>query len=160
NCRYRKLCATLQMTAKSAADLGREAESHGLALLPVTSITLKSGRAISLGDSRDAAKTALGGFASTVPVSSGESYYRLGDPESGVQLVASQLVLVIRLTSPKGPPLPLRARGSDRPVIQLSIGMAKEEAEKVLQKQRADSHSLDDPSVVYRYYPDLGIGVR
>jgi hypothetical protein len=114
--------------------------------------------ALVLGESMADVEKALG-KGTPVPVAGGKLLFRLRYPDRGLDLLATDQLLAICLNGPGAPQLSVQLSGPGSPTKHLSVGMAEKDLEDVLDGVGWDYQPLDDPAIVYRFYPSLGLAV-
>lgn len=152
--RYTGLCKEQGKAPKPKKELTLDSGSR---FRQVAALKLASGMVLTLSEPINASVRNLG---EKIPVASRTKLTRLCYPQHGVEVLATDTILAICLKGPKAPPLPLQGQGSAAPTVQLTIGMTKADLEKLLEGQDYDFRQLDDPSLTYRFYGALGLGVR
>jgi tetratricopeptide (TPR) repeat protein len=82
--------------------------------------------------------------------------------DQGIDLLAKDKVLAIFLTNKNAPPVVLRQIGVTGEGKELKVGMPEEAAKSLLKDQRCDrsQRAIADASVMYHFYPQLGLAVR
>ncbi len=120
---------------------------------PLTSVEVKPGTLVTLADlvekvPKEARKVPVAGPANLAA-------YHL----PGVDILATDKVMGIRLSGAEAPPLSLRESGLGSRESALRVGMTKQDLEKALADQTYDFRQLDSPEVNYRFYRNLGLAV-
>jgi len=154
--RYAKLCRELLLEAKSEKELKDQIQTD---LRPLTAVQLRSGTQVTLSEPMGEVTDRLGG-GQAVPVVPGTNLRRLSYPDQGIDLLVTDRVLAIRLRGPGAPTLPLRSTGLGTTATELRVGMAKRELDQLLKDLDYSFAGLDDPEVLYRFYPKLGLAVQ
>jgi hypothetical protein len=124
-----------------------------------TTLTLElpDGERITLAEPTEKVLTRLGRARATPVVGVLKRYHF---EQYGFDVLATDEVLAIILTSPKGPSLPLRLRGpGGRPVVELKPGMSRKE---VLARigDTMSVRKLVTAGPDYNYYRHLGVAIR
>lgn len=120
---------------------------------PLTSVEVRPGVLVTLADPADRVPRE----ASKVPVAGPSNLTDYHLP--GVDVLATDKVMGIRLSGSEAPRLSLRESGLGSKESWLQVGMSKADLEKVLANQTYDFRQLDSPEVNYRFYRDLGLAV-
>lgn len=120
---------------------------------PLTSVEVRPGLLVTLADPVER----LPKEARKVPVAGPANLAAYHLP--GVDMLASDKVMGIRLSGAEAPSLSLKESGLGSKDAALSIGMSKADLEKTLANQTYDFRQLDSPEVNYRFYRDLGLAV-
>lgn len=158
--RYTKLAKELEWTVKSRQVL--QAKADPTLLRVVASVKLGK-ETVTLSEPVENAVQRLGKSAGVpLPLFPGSTIVRWRFAERGLDLLARDRVLAIFLTDPKAPPVILQGSGVGANKRELRIGMSQKQALDMLQDQRAqaEQQAIADPKVRFRFYPELGIGVR
>jgi Zn-dependent protease with chaperone function len=159
---YQKLCAASDVRPKTQDALSQSANRLNRL---VTGVTLPDGTTITLnaasGDTLSALDAALG-KAYEREIVKKSNIRRLTYSRAGVELLAANQIVAIRLTGPKAPPVVIRASGPGGAAAEVRPGMTLAELEGVLggDAGKWDQRSGTSAQVVYRFYTRLGFGVR
>lgn len=154
---YQGLCKAFNLTAKTQTQL-RKSQAG---LRPITSLTLDNGKVLMLSESIEDVKTALG-TAEEIPVMAGiSSLKRLRYAQFGIELITDdRQVLAIALASEHAPSVELRRNGLGAKVLTLTLGISRDDVEKILGSEDFDYRPTTDPDVNYRFYRNLGLAIR
>ncbi|MEW6279090.1 MAG: M48 family metalloprotease [Candidatus Eremiobacterota bacterium] len=142
--------------AQNRAPRDLSARGSATAYRPVTSVQV-DGRLITLADPVD--KLRKLGDVPAVPVPGGGGLTQLSYPHHGVDLLATDKLVGIRLKGPSAPALSLKEAGLGGQGAALKVGMSKQDLEQTLANQDYDFRQLDNPEVNYRFYRHLGLAV-
>jgi hypothetical protein len=125
----------------------------------VAAVDLGGGKSLRLGESFHDAKSRIGQGqpVGSVPETSA---LRTHDPQYGLDVVASDVIIAIILNAKGAPELQLREVGTSSEKTSIRYGMTTDELEKVLADQSYRYEGLLDSWVPYRFYPGIGIAVR
>ncbi len=145
---YNTLCKAQKVPAKTF-----QAGTAVTRFRPLTSVEVQPGKLVTLADPVDH----LPSEAKRVPVAGPANLAAYHLP--GVDMLATDKVMGIRLSGPEAPKLSLKESGLGSKASDLTIGMAKADLEKTLANQTYDFRQLDSPEVNYRFYRDLGLAV-
>jgi hypothetical protein len=128
---------------------------------PVLGVAIGDGKAIHVNDPVNPVLEQIGEGRKTEIVRRTNIHRRKYDDE-GLELVCTDRVIAIRLRSTKSPPLMLQASGPGGVAREIRVGMAFDELEKLLAGDATgwDTRYGTQTSVVYRYFYNLGFGVR
>jgi tetratricopeptide (TPR) repeat protein len=158
--RYEKLAELLGQMPRSKEELARR---HGPACLRVVTSVNVGKNAIALSGPTSEALDALGKESGVaIPLVPDIKLVRWHFAGAGLDLLAKDKILAIFLKTPKAPPVILQSVGVSAKPRELRVGMSETAAKAVLKDQRADStpRPIDDPTVRYQFYPELGVAVR
>lgn len=154
--RYVSLCQAAGVRAKPAEEFRK---GRAEAIRTVAGIEVVPGATVNLGDPIADATKQLG-KAARIPAVSGTNLVLFRYDARGVDLLAGDRVLAIVVRGPNAPKVPLRAQGiGGATTADLHIGMSVEELTRIA-GEFYDMKRLTSDDVYYRYYRDLGIGVR
>jgi tetratricopeptide (TPR) repeat protein len=153
---YAKLCKDLDIKAKEKTQLVSPTQAL---LRLVTSVKLKHDVTVTLNEPLADVMTHLG-EGRPIPIVRGTKLVRLAYPDHGIELLAADRVLAIRLRGPKAPEVGLQGVGLGGGSKTLRLGMTQEELAGVLKEQPFELRQLDKPDLEYRFYPQLGLAVR
>lgn len=159
---YQKRCADSGVEPKPADALSLSANRLNRL---VTGVTLPDGTTITLnaasGDTLSALDQSLGKAIEREIVKK-SNIRRLTYSKAGVELLAANQIVAIRLMGPKAPPVVIRASGPGGAAAEVRPGMTLAELEGVLggDAGKWDQRSGTSAQVVYRFYSRLGFGVR
>jgi tetratricopeptide (TPR) repeat protein len=153
--RYARLSRELGAQPRPEAEFrrGREAEHR-----PTIGVEVRPGVELSLGDVV-AELTKHLGRVRPVPAITGTNLVLLRYPDLGLELLANDRVLAIVLRGAGAPAVPIRTRGLGAEAKTLRVGMSEDEVIAIA-GEFYDMKSLTGAEIYYRYYRDLGIGVR
>ncbi len=151
---YAALCTKLGRDAKKKDDLGDETAARRRL---VTSVRLASGATLVVSEPLADAVQRLG---EKVPVVSRTKLARWKCPQQGVDVLATDRILAIHLVGDKAPPVLLREAGVGGKATELRLNMPEDDLDRILADEPCDNRPLDDPKVLYRFYPRLGIALR
>ncbi len=152
--RYVDLCKKLGQEVKTKEELTDPPVTRRRL---VSSIQLSSGVTLALSEPLTEAAERLG---EKLPVVSRTKLARLRYPQHGIEVLATDRILAIHLRGDKAPPLSLRGEGLGTKAEELRLNMGEEKLNQILQDEGYDNRPLDDPKVIYRFYPRLGLAVR
>ena len=155
---YAKLCTQAGVDAKVENDLKVAANTQ---YRLVTGVALPDGATLTLNDPMPALEQTLGQGRSQDVVKTAH-IRRLQYPALGLDLLAANRLVAIRLRGPKAPPLVIRASGPGGASHEVRPGMTVAELDALL---GGDANTWDEryganTQIVYRFYPRLGFGVR
>jgi hypothetical protein len=155
---YTKLCEDAGIEPK-AADALRVAANTQYRL--VTGIALPGGGTITLNDPLPQLERSLGKGREQKIVKN-SNVRRLQYPKLGLDLLAANRVVAIRLRGPKAPPLVIRASGPGGEAHEIRPGMTVAELDALLggDADKWDERYGATQQVIYRFYSRLGFGVR
>ena len=94
------------------------------------------------------------------PVAARTKLKRVRFAKHGIEVLATDTILAICLTTAKAPAIPVQPVGGGPAVGELKVCMDDEKCAKILADEAFDFRNLDDPGVSYRFYSRLGLGVR
>lgn len=152
--RYAALCKQTKRKARTRDDLAEIAPAR---LRLVASVKLESGVLLTLAEPlKDAAARA----GEKVPAAARTKLVRHRFTQHGVEVLATDTILAICLTSAKAPPIPLTPAGGGAVAGELRVGMDDAKCVELLAEEPFDFRRLDDPKTTYRFYPRIGLGVR
>ena len=128
---------------------------------PVTSLTLANGKTVSLNDKVEDVTSDIGAGIE-LPVITNTNVHRRKYEDQGLEVLFSDRVLAIRLRGRNAVPLTLQSSGIGQRGSQIRVGMNLKELETTLGGDALtwDTRSGSSRSVIYRFYPTLGIGAR
>jgi hypothetical protein len=155
---YAKLCRDAGVAAKAEDDL-RVAANTQYRL--VTGVVLPDGATLTLNDPLAQLEAALGkGREQTIV--KGRKVRRLQYPKLGLDLLAADQLVAIRLRGPQAPPVVIRASGAGEVTHEIRPGMTVAQLDEILGGDAAnwDERYGATPQIVYRFYSRLGFGVR
>jgi hypothetical protein len=152
--RYVELSKKLGVEPKKAKQFNKVfLDSHRL----VSSVKLASGVTLALSEPISEAATRLG---EKVPVFSRARLSRIRYPNHGIEVLATDTILAIHLLGDKAPAIPLRATGLGGKTQELRLNMTEKAFAEIIGIEPGETRPLDDPKVMYRFYPFLGLAVR
>ncbi len=151
---YASVCKKLSQSPKKKEDLSTPAATRRRL---VTSVRLASGATLVVSEPLADAVQRLG---ERVPVVSRTKLARWHCPQQGVEVLATDRILSIHLVGDKAPPVLLREAGPGGKTSELRLNMPEAELNRILGDEVSDNRALDDPNVLYRFYPRLGIALR
>ena len=152
--RYTELSKKLGVEPKKAKDFSKPSWiPHRL----VTSVTLASGATLTLSEPITEAAARLGEKS---PVFSRSKLSRIRYPGQGIEVLATDSILAIHLVGEKAPAIPLHERGLGAKTQQVRLNMPEKEFLEIVGAEPFDVRPLDDPKILYRFYPYLGLAVR
>lgn len=152
---YQKLCEELRVPDKSPQQLAARTRA-GYRL--ITSIGIGEGALVieqPLAEVRQ-----LLGEGEAVPVVPNTSLIRWRYPSRGVDVLATERVLAICLYGSHAPAVPLRETGLGGKTFALRPEMAEQDFSSLLKDQNFRTQKLDQPDVLYRFYPEVGLACR
>jgi tetratricopeptide (TPR) repeat protein len=157
--RYGKLAKETNTATKPKEELAQRKVPTALRL--VVSVTLGS-EALTLSEPTKNAVARLGSDVVEQPLYPDSKIIRCRSAERGIDVLAKERVLAIFLVSDRAPPVLLRAQGQATKGRELRVGMGEKEAEELLKDQRAEKgkQAIADAKVDFRFYPELGLGIR
>jgi len=153
--RYANLCKQSRTTPKPESALLPEMQTR---FRPVAALDLNKSQ-IMLGESLEEAKHQLGTASSSIPVIHGTNLVRLEYSDQGITVIGTDEVLAIVLSGAKAPVLNVREVGLGTKSIELKVGMANVDLERLLRDSDYDFRQLVDSNLNYRFYSDIGIAV-
>jgi adhesin HecA-like repeat protein len=153
--RYAILCKTSGTTPKTEGALLSQTTVR---FRPVATLDLSRGQ-IALGQSLAEANGQLGAPSSSTPVVRGTNVVSLDYPNQGIKVIGTDEVLAIILCGDKASALKVREMGLGTKSIELKVGMASADLDRLLGDSDYDFRQLVDPELNYRFYSDLGIAV-
>lgn len=155
--RYVKLCESSGVEPKSKEDLAKPRNDR---FRVVTGITLADGQQVVLNEKIAEVIAALGDGVELVVVRNTKVHRRRYD-ELGIDLLATDYVLAIRLIGENAPAIDLRAEGLAGESRQVRIGMTAAELAETLggEAEYFDKRFGMNAAMTYRFFPRLGIGV-
>jgi predicted Zn-dependent protease len=154
--RYLKLCKDLDVKPKE----NPQPASLKLSMFRlVTSVKLTPELTVALSEPITAVSARLG-EGRRIPIVRGTKLVRVNYPDHGIELLAADRVLAIRLRGEKAPALPIQGRGVAGGAQTLRLGMSQEELDRILKDQPHEQRQLDQADIEYRYYPQLGLATR
>ena len=74
-------------------------------------------------------------------------------------MLATQQVIAVFLRGANAPGLQIKRAGTGSPVSPLRIGITEHEVIGILGENR-EIAPLDNPEVIYNFYPEVGVAVR
>jgi hypothetical protein len=154
--RYAKLCKALAVKAKEKSQF---ASSRPGMLRLVTSVKVKADTTITLSEPLTDVIARLG-QGQNIPIVRGTKLVRVGYPGHGIEVLAADRVLAIRLRGPKAPEVPIQGSGLSGGMQSLRPGMSQEVLDRILKDQPYEERELDKPNVPYRFYPQVGLAAR
>ena len=155
---YAKLCKDQGVEAKTQDELRKSANTQ---YRLVTGITLPGGATITLNDSLEALQQSLG-EGREQEVVKGSNIRRLQYTEQGIEVLAANRIVALRLRGPAAPPVVIRASGPGGETHEVRPGMTLADLDSILggDATRWDQRYGANTQVVYRFYTRLGFGVR
>ena len=86
---------------------------------------------------------------------------RVSYADRGLELIGTDRVMAILIKGPAAPPVPVQVAGLDGEKRQLRVGMTRTEIERALgNPDDITEREFLTPKIFYRYYTDLGVGIR
>jgi hypothetical protein len=152
--RYAALCKELGRKPRDRDNLVALAPSR---LRLVSAVKVGDGVTLALTQPLQAAAAKLG---QETPVAARTKLKRVRFAKHGIEVLATDTILAICLTTAKAPAIPVQPVGGGPAVGELKVGMDDEKCAKILADEAFDFRNLDDPGVSYRFYSRLGLGVR
>jgi tetratricopeptide (TPR) repeat protein len=153
--RYVKLCKEAGVPAKEKRTL---LQASAYLLRPPVGLDLPGGQKITLGEALDDVLKRLGPGKETEVV--GQGLKRLRFEKQAVEILATDQVLAILLSSPQSPALPMRARGVGGQVqFELKVGLPRKTVHAKM-GQNLHSRKLLEAGPEYSYYRQLGVAIR
>jgi tetratricopeptide (TPR) repeat protein len=157
--RYVRLAAELGRKPKAQAALKQGAGRS--AFRPLTQLRLSDGKTIALAQSAAKIVASLGTRKSAaVPIFKHAKIKRYSSVSPGVDVLADDNVLAVFLVDPSAPPVIVQKAGIGAAVQEVRVGMAESELAQILAKAVSESRYVDNSSVAYTFYPELGLAVR
>jgi hypothetical protein len=156
---YVKLAKETDYKAKPRADLAKRRGPSQMRLLVSVPVGAES---ITLAEPAREAVARLGKDVVEQPLFPGSKIARWRSSERGIDVLAKDKVLAIFLTSAKAPPVTIRAGGVASKGRELRVGMTEKDAEEILKGQHAEKGKqvVADAKIDFRFFPELGLGVR
>jgi hypothetical protein len=154
--KYVAVCKELGTPAKSKDDLSSKRQGHWRR---VVGVTLDDKRVVNLSMTPEAVVELLGKPDSTVNLIKGTKLQRLNYDALGLSLLTYDELLAIMLHEETAPKLEIHGAGLASAAETVSVGMPREEFEKQFGADRPFG-TIDDPAAPFRFYQDLGLGVR
>ena len=143
-----------------AADAFMKESAAKQTLRPVVSVDFGRGLRVTLSDPVADVQKKLGAVDPFGAVE-GTTLVRLFYPEHGLELLATRRVLAIFLRGDKAPALSVRMRGAGAAGSYLKVGMNEKVVKNLFGSLPPWSDlALSDLSVRYRFYKEVGVGVR
>jgi hypothetical protein len=159
---YRQLCEDQGVTVKAKEELVVDANKrHRL----VSGVSLPGGEQIVLRASTSETLPSLDaalGAGSSRDIVKKSNIRRVTYAKAGIELLCANEIVAIRLRGPKAPPVTLRETGPGGQASEIRTGMTVAELDAALGGEATtwDSRYGTNTQIVYRYYDNLGIGVR
>lgn len=153
--RYAKAMAAAGRTPVPEATLRKRT---GPAFRPVAAVSLAGGLVVTLAEPASAVRSRLG-KATETPVVAGQNVNWLAYPERGITVLAATEVLAVSLSGDKAPPLSLRPTTLGSPPVTVRVGMTADELIAVIGDDY-EMKRLQEDAPAFRYYRQLGLGVR
>lgn len=153
--RYAKAMTVAGKTPTPAATLRKRAAPT---FRPIAAIPLAGGDLITLSEPTNGLRTRLGRGVET-PAVAGSDVKWLAYTERGVTVLASAEVLAVSISGDKAPPLSLRPTALGSPPVSIHVGMTFDEISAVIGDD-FEMKRLQEGAPSYRYYRQLGLGVR
>lgn len=155
---YEKLCAKQSVQPKARDEL---AAARNTRFRPVSGVTLADGKIVSLNEPVTEFVEALG-EGQKQSVVEGTVIHRRRYPNFGLDLHCTHKVLAIRLQGKKAPPLVLKASGPSQQSYEIRPGMSVAALDEILggDANKWDRRYGTSGSIIYRFYYNLGFGVR
>jgi predicted Ser/Thr protein kinase len=154
---------------KLAGELGRKPKGHaalkprggGAAFRPVAQLSLSDGKTITLAQPAAAIIERLGPRkASAVPIFKHAKIKRYASVSPGVDVLADDNVLAVFLVDSSAPPVIVQKTGIGAAKREVRVGMAESELAQILATAVSESRYVDNSSIAYTFYPELGLAVR
>jgi hypothetical protein len=152
--RYTGLCKELKRKPRERDSLVALAPTR---LRLVTAVKIEDGAVLALTQPLQAAAAKLG---EETPAAARTKLRRIRFARHGIEVLATDTILAICLTTDKAPAIPVHAVGGGPAVGELKVGMDDKKCADLLADEPFDLRNLDDASVKYRFYSRLGLGVR
>lgn len=153
--RYVRLCTSAGIQPKSDQQFR---QNRAASIRVIAGVEVEPGTTIGLGEPVAEVTKRLG-KATRIPAVAGTNLVVLSYGAMGLDILANDQVLAIVLRGPNAPAIPLRSQGLGGTSQMLRIGMPVAEFEQIA-GEYYDMKRLTSDDVYYRYYRDLGIGVR
>jgi len=153
--RYVRLCKAAGIQPKSEEQFRK---GRAASIRVIAGVEVKPGVTVNLGEPVADATKRLG-KAARVPAVAGTNLVLLSYGALGVDILANDRVLAIVLRGTNAPAVPLRTQGLGGTTASLRVGMTEAELAQTA-GEFYDMKRLTSDDVYYRYYRDLGIGVR
>ena len=126
----------------------------------VLTLTLPDDKTIAVSDLLSDVQKLLGPGSETQVIRR-TNVVRVWYADRGLQLIATDRVLAICVGGSAAPPVTVEGTGLDGAKHLVRVGMTLAEFEKLLGKpSNLDEREFLAPREMYRYYPDIGIGVK
>ena len=152
--RYTALCKA-RGTAPQAESALRSAA--GSRMRPLNSLEIIPGKPLTIADPLRKVVAMLGESA-PIPLVPDTNLVQMNYPARGVSVIATNVVLALRLSGPNAPALAVRGVGLGAETTSLQIGMTKDQLESAV-KENYEFTQIVDPEVNYRFYRSLGLAV-
>lgn len=153
--RYERASTAAGKTPTAAATLRRRTAP---AFRPVAGVTLAGGLAVTLSEPIAGVRTRLGRAVET-PAVAGSNVLWIAYLDRGITVLAGSEVLAVSISGVKAPPLTLRPTTLGAPPVVIKVGMLFEQVSAVIGED-FEMKRLQDDAPAYRYYRQLGLGVR
>ena len=152
--RYTALCK-----ARGAAPQAESAlrSAAGSRMRPLNSLEIIPGRPLTIADPLRKVVAMLGESA-PIPLVPDTNLVQMNYPARGVSVIATNVVLALRLSGPNAPVLTVRGVGLGAETTSLQVGMTKSQLESAV-KEDYEFTQIVDPEVSYRFYRSLGLAV-
>ena len=152
--RYAALCKAHGITPKEQASLRTDSAAR---LRPLNSLEIIPGKPLTISDPLRRVTAALG-EATPIPLVSDTNLVQMDYPQYGVNVIATNIVLALRLSGPSAPPLTVRGVGIGAAGTSLRVGMTKAQLDAAV-KENYEFTQIVDPEKNYRFYRNLGLAV-
>ncbi len=154
---YKQVCQQLGVEPRPEAGFSHRREE----VRPVVAITLPDDQTVGLSNSMDEVLQMLGPATKQDVAVQRTNLRILTYPDRGLQIIGTDRVLTISTLGPTAPPVPVRIAGAEGQVRQIQVGMSLVEFEAALgNPDEIMERPILNPDVLYRYYTDLGFGIR
>jgi tetratricopeptide (TPR) repeat protein len=154
--RYTELCQGLKLSPKGEREL---APKTAAALRQLVSLELPEGKMLVLGQPIEEARGQLGSVVES-PLATGGRLIQLSCSQHGLQLIAADNLVAIRLQGAAAPPVVVQQTGVASRRAEIRIGLSRQDLDRILADQDYDFRRITDQQVDYRFYPNLGLAVR
>lgn len=152
---YTRLAGQLGVRPRSEAELRRGKEG---AVRAIAAVEVRPDAVVTLGDPTADVQARLG-TVTPVPAVSGTNLVWLRYAAHGIHVLANERVLAIILGDGASARLPVRASGLGAETTWIHVGMPEDDFNRVA-GEFYEMKRLTDARTYYRYYRELGIGIR
>jgi Zn-dependent protease with chaperone function len=152
---YSKLCSESGMKCETEQQI-RASARQGFRPLPP--VEVGRGIQVQLGDSIEEVQKRLGPVT-PIPIARDVKLDRYRYPKLGIDVIGTDQVMAISLTSPVAPALKLQGQGQGGQAKTLRVGMTQLEVAQVL-GETSQAATMFNRVVAYRFYPQVGLAAR